>query len=290
MRLPLLIIFPLLFLGAGSWLGYRQFAMPSFPGPTLHISVIDVRDGDAALIQTPDGGSALFDAGGRDAAPDVASFLTRHGVRRLNLLVLSGDAQDDVGAASDALDAFPVDHVIDYAPRLGRRPSEQTLLRKLAERRVPYKTAERGQVFALGGLTKIKILLPQPGPLTARARSANNRAVAARVSFGGVNVLLVGDIDPYGEARLLANNRDLRCDILKLGRHGSSEITSNEFLRLSQPQYAVASVGADPPRGCPSRETLYRLRASGVDFKRTDENGSVIYATDGRNIQVWSER
>ena len=289
MRRTLPIILLLLTAGAGIWLGQRRPSMPQLAGPTLYVSFIDVGEGDSALIETPDGCAALVDAGPSRSGPAVVDFLRRRGVSRLDLLILTHPHSDHIGGAQAVLDAIPVEHVLDSGCNEGS-PLQERTLRRIAEKRIPYKVAQGGQVFRLGAYATIEILLPPRNPLTTDASSANNSCIAARVSFGRVGFLLLSDIESEAEEQLISGAGAPKCDVLKVAHHGGYRSTSNELLRLAQPQYAVISVGAGNEYGHPHRETLRRLRAAGAVVERTDKLGTVYVATDGRSIRVWGER
>ncbi|MDO8588756.1 MAG: MBL fold metallo-hydrolase [Armatimonadota bacterium] len=294
MRKAIALLLILISACLGVWLGQQRFRMPEFAGPTLHIAFIDVPGGESALIQTPDGRSALVDAGRADDGPAVVTFLRRHGVTRLDLLLLTRRHPDHIGGVPYLLESVPVDHVVDCGCSYSSEP-EQRALREIFARRIPYKTARAGQVFHLGNpgaatSAAISVLLPEK-PLTGTAALANNKSVVTRVSFGGVSALLLSDIGPEEEARLIASDADLSCDVVKVSGNASSKCTSNELLRLTKPAYAVITV---KPRTAAhkrfDREIAPRMEASGVSMARTDEYGAVIVATDGRHIRVSGER
>ena len=288
MRKVLLVFLLMCLVAEGAWLGYQRSSMPEFAGPTLHVAFIDVRQGCSTLIQTPDGHAALCDAGGPRCGPEVVGFLQRHGVTRLDLLVLSRPMSDHMGGAPKVLDSVTVGHVLDSAA-----PHNSTLRQKTLEmisaRRIPYKTARAGDVFHLGKTATMTILLAPDNPLTRKPSDADNNCIAARVSFGGVSVLLLGDTEPEAEGRLVANNPDLACDVLKVAGHGGPRSISNELLRLTKPAYAVICAGSRDGRRGPSRAMMRRLQAAGARPYRTDRDGTVIVATDGLRVNVTTE-
>ena len=287
MRIALTIVLLIAAVAVGAWLGGRESLPQAFEGPTLYLSFIDLSDGDSVLVQTPEGGAALIGAGGPDSGKDLASYLKQHGVNRLDLLVLSCPRPEHLGGAIDIVNEIRVEHVLDTSC-LPVSPLHEGVLRRIAEKHVLYKTAHAGQVFRLGSQTRIDILLPQRLPLTQRPSQADNMPIVARVSFGGVNILLLDGSGSEAEGQLIAGNADLRCSVVKLGSGGGSRGASNEFLRLAKPAYAALSAGRGESK--PNRGTLRRLEAAQVQTLSARGNGAVVIATDGRAIRVGAER
>ncbi len=79
-----------------------------------------------------------------------------------------------------------------------------------------------------------------------------------------------------------------KADVLKIGHHGSSSSTSAAFLKSVSPKYAVISVGAGNNYGHPHKETLGRLK--GINVYRTDLNETIVFTSDGKDIQVLAEK
>jgi competence protein ComEC len=288
MRKTLLVLLMFAATGAGAWFGHMRFRLPEFPGPTLHIAFIDVAHGDSILVQTPEGRAALIDAGDEEDGKTVTEFLRLHGVDRLDMLIMTHPHSDHIGGVPEALRTIPVDHVLDCGCSFGTE-SGRRALDQIRGQKIPYGLARRGQIFHLGNPTTIQILMPQR-TLTEKAATADNDCIVARVSFGGVSTLLLSDIGSDEEARLIAENPDLTCDVIKVSGHGGSRTTSNELLKLTKPAYAVITVGSRRDHARPDRETLRRLQAAGARIKRTDECGAVILTTDGRRIRLTGER
>jgi len=78
--------------------------------------------------------------------------------------------------------------------------------------------------------------------------------------------------------------------VLKVGHHGSSTSSSYVFLRQVMPKYGVISCGADNTYGHPHGEVTSRLYDAGVTVYRTDQQGTVIASSDGREIRFATEK
>jgi competence protein ComEC len=77
--------------------------------------------------------------------------------------------------------------------------------------------------------------------------------------------------------------------VLKVGHHGSSTSSSDEFLSAVHPSAAIISVGADNIYGHPSADVLAALARVGARVVRTDERGTIIVRTDGKAIILEAE-
>ena len=73
----------------------------------------------------------------------------------------------------------------------------------------------------------------------------------------------------------------LDCDLLKAGHHGSDTSSGQEFLNAVTPAYAVISVGEGNTYDHPKQETLTKYEAMGIQFYRTDKEGSIVFTTTG---------
>jgi competence protein ComEC len=230
------------------------------PDGRLHVTVLDVGQGDAIVIEAPDGRVALVDAGpggGRrlDAgARAVAPFLWNRGVRRLALVVATHEDQDHAGGLAALRRLFPVDETWRAGTAPGWRP--------------------------FGGATLA--VLPAPSP----SLGGNDDGVVLRAEHGLASFLLTADVGVARERAWLAAGVPLAATVLKVAHHGARGATSPAFLRAVAPAVAVVSVGARNPYRHPAAETLAQLDAVGARTYRTDRDGAVLMATDGRVLDV----
>jgi beta-lactamase superfamily II metal-dependent hydrolase len=110
-----------------------------------------------------------------------------------------------------------------------------------------------------------------------------------RVTLGSRAFLITGDTERAAEADIVAGNPNIRADVLKVSHHGSATSTTENFLRLVMPSYAVIQVGADNNYGHPARAVIERLQDIGAEVFRTDFHGEVVFKTDGTSLEVMVE-
>ena len=260
---------------------WQLFPAAKLPPPTgLRITFLDVGQGDAVLLQVPEG-AILVDQGPPEAK--VAQQLRDLGVRRLAAVVLTHPQRDHIGGAETVLRRVGVERVLD--PRLASSgPYERAALAAAAERGVPVDETRAGDAFRLGAL-QLRVLWPdRPG---TPSQDPNLLPIVVLATYGEVDALLTADAETEVTARLLSR----RIEILKVAHHGSSDPGLSSELRELRPAVAVISCGRGNDYGHPTASTLAALRESpGLSLFRTDEDGRVVIESDGRRLSVRTGR
>ncbi len=274
-RTPAALVVAVCVAAASLWIVWPRG--PGLPPPSgLRLSFLDVGQGDAILLQVPEG-AVLVDQGPPEAR--VSELLRGLGVRRLALLVLTHPQRDHIGGAADVVRRVRVDAVLD--PRQpNESPYEDAALEAAGDRDVPVLTARAGQVFGLGRL-RIHVLWPDgPG---SPGEDPNEHAVVVLASYGSVDALLTADAETDVTGRL----RLPPVEILKVAHHGSADDGLPDLLHRLRPLLAVISVGASNDYGHPTASTLSALAASpGLRVLRTDREGTIVVDSNGRTLEV----
>lgn len=284
--LPIIVLVSVLSVTASLlWFRPSPKPVPRISGQ-LVVHVLDVGQGDCILIQTPDRRNILVDGGPPDSADRVIDYLTLNGVNRIDLLVITHPHNDHIGGLPKVLQEFGVSDVLDSAYPHGSR-TYRDILAVVEERKIGYREAAVVDQLHVGKDVRLDVFWPVEDH---KATGINNSSVVLRMSYRDISMLLAGDIQTDAEGRLLAHRQDLQSTILKVAHHGSKDSTSNEFLQVVKPSFAVISVGAGNPYGHPSSGTLRRLNSARAKVYRTDEHGTVVFTTDGRKIQVMLQK
>lgn len=259
----------------------------------LHVSFLDVGQGDSAVIQTPSGKVIVIDTGGIGNAPGddmgrhvVAPFLRHEGIGRIDTLILTHPHADHIGGANTLLTAFDTRLLMDNG-QTDPSPLVAQYMATAQRSHVPYRAAQRGQNLDCGDGVSLDILAPTS--LETRG-TANNASVVVRLRYGRTAFLLTGDAEADEEADMVRDGLPLDCDVLKAGHHGSDTSSTPGFLARAHPHWAVLSLGAHNLYGHPHAAVVARLYASGIQALRTDQTGAVLCQSDGAQVQVRAMR
>ena len=286
---PLRLI-PTLWLAGGLVLasGLLWWAALTPSSDRLTVTVMDVGQGDAILIEDPAGHRILVDGGPSSRAiSEALGRETPFWDKGFDLVVLTHPEADHLTGLVTVLERYGVKRVL--ASPVESDSAEYGAWRQAIENEgAPYDEAAPGEWFDLGDGARLEVLGPPAEPVEGGDDRLNNNSVVLRLTWGGVSFLLPGDLETAGEEALLSEGEDLRSTVLKVPHHGSADATSASLLAAVHPDVAVISVGADNTYGQPSPQVLGRLADSQV--YRTDLNGRVKLSTDGEHLWVEVDR
>ncbi len=263
--------------------------LTSIPNRALKIYFADVGQGDCALIRTPSGKNIIIDGGGSindekgsfSGERIVVPLLYNLNMTHIDLMIASHGHMDHIGGLQTVLDKVNVKSLfVANAPDVELKE----LTDKALYKGILVNYLKEGDIlYEEEGLT-LKALYPleeewlMPSGSTA---NANELSLVVRMDYGDFSVLFTGDIGFETEKRLLDDNADIYCDLLKVAHHGSKYSSDKTFLDKVSPKVAIISVGRNT-YGHPSPEALDRFSAQGTNVFQTIENGGIL-------VEAWEE-
>ena len=257
-------------------------ARATLPDGTVQLVFVDVGQGDASLVVTPEG-TVLIDAGLAGSEETLYHTVRKTG-KTLSYLVITHPHDDHIGGAIYILERMEVEHIV--LPKDTSDIAEYTKFLLAAEAEgAQILYADESLRFTVGE-ARFTCLAPftDTGDL-------NENSVILRLDFGRFSALFTGDAGETSEDLQLARYGSRRgglldADILKVGHHGSAGSTTEEYLAAVTPYYAVISCGEDNSYGHPASDALKRLAEAGAVVLRTDEDGTVVLTVDAESITV----
>ncbi len=252
----------------------------------FEIIFLDVGQGDAILIRTPEGEKILIDAGPAGAVIPAISRELNFWERRIDLAILTHPDTDHAAGFVEILDRLEVEEIL-LTGVTGNSEWYRKILREIAAREIPTLVADDDRDFNFGEV-EFDIFWPTE-PLAGKfVEDANAGSIAFRVSFGETAATLTGDLPIESEKIILENPPELRAQILKLGHHGSKTSSSAEWIAAVDPEFVVISAGADNHFGHPAEEVLERV--ADRQIFSTAELGNLKFISDGKKWEIKSEK
>ena len=267
------------------WLALAESGRQKF----TEVRFFDVGQGDAAFVQTARGTQIIIDGGPGNSVLEKLGRAMPFYDRQIDWMILSHPDSDHLSGLLEMLENYRVDNIVWSG--IGKDSDEcrqwEAMIAREGARIFEVSAPDR---FSLdGGDVVVEILLPESESAGAK-ESSNNLSVAARIIHKNRAFLFAGDIDAEKEALLFGANPDLRADVLKIAHHGSKYSANEEFTAGLAVAAAVVSCGKNNRYGHPHPETLDLLEKYDIKTLRTDDDGNIVFRTDGERIFVNTQK
>jgi competence protein ComEC len=278
-------------IAAAAWILAEPWSLLARGGDgRLHVTFIDVGQGDAAFVRLPRGATLLVDAGGLGGAGSfdvgdrvVAPVLRASGVGRLATLVLTHGDADHIGGAASLIGEFRPFDIWEGVPVPPFEPLA-ALLNAAREQRLRWSNVQKEDSILLDD---VRVTVKHPWrPDWERQHVRNDDSIVLELTWRDVSVVLAGDIGREVESAIAHEFAPVPLRILKVPHHGSLTSSSTEFLRALAPRVAVVSVGRGNTFGHPAPAVLQRYQDIGAEIFRTDRDGAVSIDSDGASLNV----
>lgn len=259
----------------------------------VRVAFLDVGQGDAAVVELPEGETIVIDGGAAYDSLDlgravVGPYLWDRGIRRVDHLVGTHPQLDHVGGLATIVEKFSVGRY--WGNGLSRDEAfYQRLHKALTSRQVPVSRAAQGRVIVQSPSCSMVALNPAPSndgqvdggelvlsDLRDDGTILNNRSVVARLDCGVHSFLFAADVEGAGMERMLDHGVTLDAEVLKVPHHGARSSLHEGWIARVHPREAVISVGRQNPYGHPVEQVLQAYRQRGSRVWATSEWGSVV--------------
>lgn len=260
----------------------RNFLFPrTIENDNSYVQMLDVGQGDSILLFSG-GRAALIDTGIKSYADDITRTLKSKGIKTLDLLLITHNHNDHMGGIVPITQSFKVKRLIipDLNKTDERTDKMQEAIANVNTSGGKSETASKGMSMTLGDfdMTVLGCYYDE--------KDENDRSIILKANIGKWNFLFTGDAQEPAERRLLEDGADVKCDVLKIGHHGSMYGTSEEFLSACSPSFAMISCGKGNRYSHPHDVVLLRLQEQGAQIWRTDQSGDVTFNITDKEISV----
>ena len=246
----------------------------------LEVHFVDVGQGAAQVIIAPNNKVMVVDGGNNDDEDDMVAYLKELGVSKVDVLIGTHPDADHIGGIDAVIDAFDIGKI--YMPKVQRDTQTfEDVLLSIQNKGLKVTTAKAGIELDLDPTMDIKMI----SPIDETDSDANELSAVVRIQYGEQSFLLTGDIGVPAEEKLIQSGENLQSTVLLVGHHGSGGSSSEAFIEAVQPKDAVIQVGKNS-YGHPTADVLDRFSEHNVNIYRNDTDGTIVFKTNGEEIEV----
>lgn len=251
----------------------------------LTVYFLDIGQGDAIFIDSPQHGRALVDGGANRKVLSELGKILPFADKRIDVMVETHPDKDHIGGLPEVVSRYEIGVFLEPGVE-SENTIDDELKKRVGQKNIPRLLAKKGMVINFGDGAKLQILFPLPGQNVSNWET-NSASIVARLVYGDKSFLLTGDSPIRIENVLLNLDQNLLdSDVLKAGHHGSRTSTSLPYAEAVSPEYAVISAGKDNTYGHPHKEVLGILEKVGAKIVSTAESGTIKFETDGKVLEL----
>ena len=260
------------------------FSIIAFCGE-FSFAVLNVGQGLNVVVQSPDNKVLIYDCGTSDFNDIDFSqnelcfdritkpYLNQIQAKDIEYMCLSHPHTDHYVGLIRCLNSYNVKHFLSNGENNSNK-NFRNLMNKIRSKNIPISKVYYGLNYKLGKEVDIFILAPIPN---FHFDDPDNNSIVMKITYKNQSFLLMGDVGEVAEPYLIQHCKNyLKSNVLVCGGHGTKYSSTENFLKVCQPKYAIISCGKNNPYHLPHSPLLKRLKQNNIYYYRTDTKGNII--------------
>lgn len=252
----------------------------------LKIEFLDVGQGDAILIRTPNEKNILVDTGPGNLVLNELGDSMPYWNKKIDALIISHFHYDHIGALIEIIEYYNVESIyyndVEYSSSIKYWFDE-----KVSKMDVEIMEPEYTDNLLIDGVN-FDFIYPYNLKEDDDIDNINNSSVVFILQYGEFLAYFGGDSER--EQELIFAEDLYPVDVMK-GSHHCSD-TSNSLLVIEKldPKDVVCLVGEGNDFGHPSPTTIKMFEGRDINVFRSDLHGRITVTTDGKNYDIVTEK
>jgi len=248
----------------------------------LEVSFINVGQGDAIFIKTPEKHQIIIDFGSSQGINDLNKKIPWWN-KKIDLVIITHPHDDHIIGLIQIIKTYKIKNII-YTGIIFDSPAYLELIEEINKKNISLLIPQKDQSIKLGENCSLDILSPWESFFNKKIENLNNSSIIGQLDCKNSKFLFMGDAEIEIENEILKKELNIKSDVLKIGHHGSITSSQQEFLEKVDPKIAVIMVGKNNKFNHPSLRILKRLEKLKIKTFRTDLDGTITIISDGKNI------
>ena len=256
----------------------------------LEIIAFDVGNADSFLIKTPGNKYIMIDTAHGTYEGSSSSFsqadsimnkyLKDHGIKTLDILLLTHFDSDHSGGAVDVMRAVKVKKLVLNKNKDDSKTTK-AIFKYIQSNRINNTIAKNNTVVFEENNLKIKTYTPN-----VQNKNDNDTSIITLLSYKNFDMLFMADagVKSFENIKNNLNNNDI--EILKSGHHGANNTVSRGMIKTINPDAAIISTGLNP-YGHPTKQTLKTFERNDVKVYRTDIDNAIKITSNGDSYFIY---
>lgn len=248
----------------------------------LKVYFLDVGQGDAIFIQTPNKQNIIIDMGSEEGVRKLGKIIPWWN-KTIDIAIITHPHDDHIAGFPLLVKKYRVKKII-FTGVSCSSPLYQEVLNTIKDKGIKLLIPRPRQNIEIDNDCYLNFLFPINNMNGKEVENLNNSSIINQLICKKSTFLFTGDAEGEAEDKILKKNYNLKSDVLKVGHHGSISSTKQEFLNKVNPKIAIIMVGKNNKFNHPNLRTINKLKKIGAEIFRTDLDGDILIISDGEKI------